>query len=447
MTLSKSKLGGISEKTGNSEKEQKFSQHEKEIQRLKSAVEELTVLNDLAIAASLSLEVDQMLDIIVEKSIKAVKAEQGSILLVTEQIDAPLKTLIRQADHRSRLLTYKVGTHITGWVLKHQQPLMIADLATDSRFHPTEQERKEIRSVLCVPIRLKAKIIGILMVTNKKTFEPFQDNDLRLLSIIAAQSGQLIRNSQLQQEALEKKRMQQELAMARKIQLNLVPKKTPDAKMLEIASYFNPADEVGGDYYDYFTLGEDKIGIVLADVSGHGASSALIMTMAKGILHSITHRFDSTDQIITEMNAILSTIIPREMFVTMIFLVFDLKNKVLRYSNAGHNPLLFYDSQNRACQLVELRGPALGLTNLSVYTEKEIPLKTGNLYLIYTDGITEAFNEQGEMFEESRLIQTVAEVTSEKAGNIIDHVKDALQKFIAQAPQSDDVAMIAVKVT
>ncbi len=447
LSILNSKSGSISVNKGNPENDQLIAQHEKEILRLKSAVEELTVLNDLAIAASLSLEVDQMLDIIVEKSIKAVKAEQGSILLVTEEVDTPLKTLIRQADHRSRLLTYKVGTHITGWVLKHQQPLMIEDLVTDSRFRPTEKERKEIRSVLCVPIRLKAKIIGILMVTNKKTLEPFNENDLRLLSIIAAQSGQLIRNSQLQQEALEKKRLEQELAMARKIQFYLLPQKTPEAKTLEIYSYFNPADEVGGDYFDYFPLADDKIGIVMADVSGHGASAALIMTMAKGILHSITHKFETADQILAETNTILSSIIPKEMFVTMIFLVFDLKKKILRYSNAGHNPLLFFDSRVKGCQLVELRGSALGLTNLSVYREKEISLNPGNLFVIYTDGVTEAFNEQGEMFEESRLIQAVEEVVSENSRNVIEHVKSQLQEFTAQAPQSDDVAMIAVKIT
>ncbi len=419
----------------------------REVERLKSAVDELTVLNDLAISASSSIEVDQMLDLIVEKSIRAVKAEQGSILLVTEQADSPLKTLVRQMDQRSRLLTYRVGTHITGWVLKHQQPLMIDDLARDERFNPTEQELKEIRSVLCVPIRYKAKIIGILMVTNKKTFEPFNESDLRLLSIIAAQSGQLIRNSQLQQEALEKKRLQQELDMARKIQLNLVPKTSPRLDSLQIDSYFNPADEVGGDYFDYFQLGPDRLGIVLADVSGHGASAALIMTMAKGILHSITHKFESCDQTVAEMNAILNSIIPKEMFVTMMFVVCDLKQRVLRFSNAGHNPLLFYCKKRGTCDLVELRGPALGLTNLSVYQEKELALDSGDVFMVYTDGVTEAFNDQGEMFEEQRLVAAVQEVSDQDSSKIVEHVKRRVLDFVGSAKQSDDMAMIVAKMT
>jgi sigma-B regulation protein RsbU (phosphoserine phosphatase) len=284
------------------------------------------------------------------------------------------------------------------------------------------------------------------MVTNKKTLEPFTSDDMRLLSIIAAQSGQFIRNSQLQQENLEKKRMEQSLAMARDIQLSLLPEKVPETKALEIYSYFKPTDEVGGDYYDYFVLGDDQIGVVIADVSGHGPSAALVMTMVKGILHSVTKKFESPSQVLSEMNVILNDIAPSDMFVTMMFLFFDLKNKMLRYSTAGHNPLLFYDRKVGTCSLLDLRGPALGLTRLSVFKEKEIPLESGNLLFIYTDGVNEAANEKMEMFEYSRLIQSVEEVSSKQAKEVIEHVKGKLHEFTGKAPQSDDVAMIAVRV-
>jgi len=206
----------------------KIDELEQQIERLKSSVEELILLNDLALAASSSLDVDQMLDPIVQKSIKAIKAEQGSILLVTEKQDDPLKTLIRHQDFSGSMQSYKIGTHVTGWVLKYRKPLMIENLAEDERFHVTEQEAKDIHSVLWLPILSQAKIIGILVMTNKKTGEPFSNNDLRLLSIIAAQSGQLIRNSQLQQEAIDKKRLEQELILAQNIQrvcfLRRIPK-------------------------------------------------------------------------------------------------------------------------------------------------------------------------------------------------------------------------------
>ncbi len=429
----------------NSGNDPRVAQLENEVERLKSAIQELTVLNDLAITASSSLEVNQVLDIIVEKSIKATKGEQGSILLLTEQEDSPLKTLIRQQD-RSRLLTYKIGTNITGWVLKHQQPLIIDDLSTDERFNTTEQERQEIRSVLCVPIRFRAKLLGIIMVTNKKTFEPFSKGDLRLISIIAAQSGQLIRNSQLQQETLEKKRMEQELVMARNIQKGLLPFKQPELDGLEIASHFIAADEVSGDYFDYFDLGENRIGIVMADVSGHGASSALVMTMIKGILQALKRSYVSTDGVLHELNLILDQTIPKDMFVTMMYLDFDSNKKIMRYSNAGHNPFILYKSDSKSCELVQFRSPALSLSKVAVYEEKEISLNPGDVIVVYTDGVTEAFNENKEMFEETRLIQATEEAAQEKAGAIIENLKKRLQEFIGNAKQSDDIAIITIKV-
>jgi sigma-B regulation protein RsbU (phosphoserine phosphatase) len=289
-------------------------------------------------------------------------------------------------------------------------------------------------------------MLGILIVTNKKTHTPFSDSDMRLLSIIAAQSGQLIRNSQLQVETLAKKRMEHELAMARNIQKGLLPTESLQNAHLEIASYFNAADEVSGDYYDYFDLGEGRIGIVMADVSGHGTSSALMMTMVKGILHSLAYDFSSADQLLAKTNAILSRIIPKEMFVTVVFAVVDSASRKLRFSNAGHNPLLLYRAQKKACEMVELRGPALGLTSLAKYSEKEIDLQPGDVVVLYTDGVTEAFNKNKEMFEEARLIRAVEASSEEGAFGIIASVRRDLQEFVGEAAQSDDVAIIAVKV-
>lgn len=425
---------------------QNIQQLEKEVQRLKLAVEELSVLNDLAIAASSSLEVKQMLDIIVQKSIKAVKAEQGSISLVTEQEEMPFRTLIRQVDRTHDQMPYRVGAHITGWILKNKKPLMIENLAMDERFKASEQEQKEIRSVLCVPIWSQAKIIGILMMMNKKTQEPFNADDLRLLSIIAAQSGQLIRNSQLQEEAMEKKRLEFELSLARRIQTNLLPKTTPITPHLDIASYFNPAKEVGGDYYDYFLLGEQQIGVVIADVSGHGPAAAMMMTMVKGILHTIVEQFSSPGQSLSEINSIIARIAPKDIFITMMFLIFDLNKNLLRFSNAGHNPIVYYNSQTRSCQLAELKGCALNLLKKCDYVVKEIPFQTGDLFLIYTDGVTEAINDHQELFEEARLIHAVEEAASQSADGIIDHVNSKLFEFVGKTKQADDVLMLAMKV-
>lgn len=419
---------------------------EQQIEQLKSSVEELILLNDLALAASSSLDVDQMLDTIVQKSIKAIKAEQGSILLVTEKQDDPLKTLIRHQDFSGSMQSYKIGTHVTGWVLKYRKPLMIENLAEDERFNVTEQEAKDIHSVLCLPILFQAKIIGLLVMTNKKTGEPFSTNDLRLLSIIAAQSGQLIRNSQLQQEATDKKRLEQELILAQNIQRGLLPKTDPKIEGIEIASYFSPAEAVGGDYYDYFEIDENHVGIVVADVSGHGPSAALIMTMIKGILHSIIRNYTSPEKAIGELNSIISRILPADVFITLLFVVLDLKNKLLQFSNAGHMPIVHYSRQNNRCQNIELQGSALNLLEDSSYSLKEFPFQSEDIFFIYTDGVNETVNDLLEMFEISGLQNAMKEVTSEPADKIIEHIKSKLQIFTGKSSQADDIVMIAIKI-
>jgi len=418
----------------------------KEIHRLKTAVEELTVLNDLAIAASSALELDQILEIIMQKSVKAVQAEQGSIMLVTPNQRSPLQTLIRHKDFSGSLQSYKVGSFITGWVLKNKQPLLIEDLATDERFNVTENELKDVRTVLCVPVIFKGKIIGILTMTNKKTSEAFSASDMRLLSIIAAQSGQLIRNSQLQEESIEKKRLEHELQMAVQIQQSLLPEKVPDARNVDIASYFNPTDAVGGDYYDYIMFDDQNIGVVIADVSGHGPSAALVMTMLKGILHSITHKFVSADQTLMELNSIVNRIVPPEMFVTMMFLIFDLKEKILRFSNAGHNPLLYYNKKENNCSSLELSGCALNLTKDAKYLLKEIPFNVGDIFLAYTDGVIEATNDKIEMFGIERLIKKLAEEKDNSVNEIISHIKEQIEIYSGNKPPEDDVVLITIKI-
>ncbi len=421
---------------------------QKENQRLKKTVEDLSTINQLAQIISSTMPVNQILSKVVDVSVKAIKAEQGTISLLDEKQTAdPFKTLIRKVDVSGPQGQYRLDDHLSGWMLKNRKPLMINDLSQDPNFRGYQPVNQNIRSILSVPLMCKGKLIGVVNLFNKKDGGEFTPDDQRLFSIIASQSAQVIENARLYEKEKDLQRYEHELELARDIQEGLIPKKLPETKRLDIASYFNPAAQVGGDYFDYFNLGEEQIGIVMADVSGHGASAALVMTMVKGIIHAIAHEFKSPDSLLKELNAIINQIGPREKFVTMTFLVFDMKTSRLRFSNAGHNPLLFQSHQSKKGEMLPLRGPALGLSKLSVYQEKEVSLHAGDLILIYTDGVTEAFNEKGEMFEETRLLQAAEAAAAMRAAEIIDHVKSAVLKFTNKAPQSDDMAMIAVKVS
>ena len=414
--------------------------------RLKSAVQELSVLNELALAVGASTDVHQVLDTIVQKAVKAVQAEQGSLMLVTEQKDKPLKTLIRQDNLSGSIPAYRVGMNITGWVLKNRTALRIDNLEKDERFRCTPEEYQALHSVLCVPVWQQAKIIGVLMVTNKKTGEPFSDGDLRLLSIIAAQSGQLIRNARLQEENLEKRRLQHELDLARRIQLSLLPEKDPCLPGLDIASYFRPADEVSGDYYDYIQPNKNSLALVIADVSGHGASAALMTALLKGVVHSLTVESELSAQWMRRINRIIGGIIPDDVFITMQLLLFDNLSKQMTICNAGHNPPLLYNGKSQTCIPLEVPGCALNVLPDFDFTIKEYPLEKNDFILIYTDGITEAFNNNDEEFGLERLKKTVQQNVGQSCGEILSKIKTQVHNFTQDKKQGDDMALVGIKI-
>jgi len=422
---------------------------EKENLHLKKTVEDLWTINQLARLISSTMPVDQILDKVVAVSVKGIKAEQGTISLLTakkenEETGDPFKTMIRKVDVSRLVGKYRLDDHLSGWMLSNRKPLTINDVKNDNILKGV-QLNEGIQSILSVPLMCKGNLIGVLNIFNKKDLGGFSNNDQRLLSIIASQSAQIIENARLYVEEKQLRRYENELEMARNIQEGLIPKEVPKTKKLDISSFFNPADEVGGDYFDYLDLRNDKIGIVMADVSGHGAAAALVMTMMKGIVHAITSDFESPEKALAEFNSILNQIGPKEKFVTMIFLVFDLKQMKLVYSSAGHPPLVFYNNKSKTCELVEFICPALGISSLSQYKQKQMTLSSGDLILVYTDGVTEAFNAEQEMFEETRLLKAVQEMAKQTSAKTIEHIKKKLKEFTKDASQSDDVAMIAIK--
>lgn len=183
--------------------QKRIEQLEIELSGFRSAVEELKILNEIAVAAGKAANIDQTLNIIVQKIIKSVEAEQGLIYLITEQKDV-FTTFIKQDDTSRLKHSYHISNNITGWVLLHEKPLLIQNLSNDKRFKSTKEEKSDINSVLCSPVWFEGKIIGIILMINKKNKKSFSENELTLLSIIAVQAGQIIKNSQIQQEIFRK---------------------------------------------------------------------------------------------------------------------------------------------------------------------------------------------------------------------------------------------------
>ena len=226
----------------------------------------------------------------------------------------------------------------------------------------------------------------------------------------------------------------------------MLPDQNPQIAGLELASYFAPARTVGGDYYDFIPFSSHQLLLIMADVSGHGPSAALVMTLLKGVIRSIVSEFSISSEMMRKINGIISQIIPPEIFITLQLVFFDMQKKRLLYCNAGHNPPLFYRAEKQTCQPVELHTCALNVLPDFAYSTLDFSIHTGDLIAAYTDGITEATNSAGEMFGLKRLECVIRKAADKNPSQIVRQILDSLHFFTNRNEQNDDCALVVVKV-
>ena len=258
--------------------------------------------------------------------------------------------------------------------------------------------------------------------------------------------------------AAEKKRMEEELRIARQIQMSLLPRGNLDIPGLGITALCVPAREVGGDYYDFFPLGPGRLGVLIADVAGKGTSAALYMAELKGLIMALSQTYQSPRQLLIEANRILSDNLDTRSFITMTYAVIDLVSGVMTYARAGHTPLIYMagpaSGREPAAQVLIPSGMVLGLRIdgamekfNELLEEKEIPLHRGDVMVFYTDGITEAMNADNDLFGDLRLSRIVEEHGHLDSDELRERILREIETFVGSADQHDDMTMILIKVT
>jgi phosphoserine phosphatase RsbU/P len=257
----------------------------------------------------------------------------------------------------------------------------------------------------------------------------------------------------LLQTAAEKKRLEEELRIARVIQMSLLPRGPIDVPGLDITALCVPAREVGGDYYDFFHLPGDRRGILIADVAGKGTSAALYMAELKGLVLALSQRYDSPRELLIEVNRIISEHLDSRSFITAAYAVLDLECGTMRFCRAGHTPLIFFSADGPSAQVLTPSGMVLGLRieaaeNLfpELLEEVRIELTQGDVIVLYTDGITEAMNPDNDLFGEARLSRLVEEHGHLDSGELRERIMREVESFVGAANQHDDMTMILVKV-
>jgi sigma-B regulation protein RsbU (phosphoserine phosphatase) len=418
---------------------------EDENRLLKQAVEELTILNDISRAISSAWSLDDIMELIVRKCIKHFEAEQGSVILLdAAQEEKDFRTMIRRADRSEKVLPYRLGMQLRGWMLKYQKPLLINDLKGDSRFKVVLEKDQPIRSVLSVPLLFKGRMVGLLNVFNKKTRGGFTEADKRLLAIIGTESAQVIESARLYEEAQALSLMQKEMKVAYEIQMGLLPQTAPEIEGYDIWGKSIPAKDIGGDYYDFVRMDDGRLGICLGDVSGKGMPAALLMANVYATLRGQILQGLGPRECLERANKHLLAGMDAGRFVTLFHATLDGKTDQVCYCNAGHNHPFLFKEGKEAVRLT-VSGVALGCMESPSYTEGCVEMAPGDIMLLYSDGITEAVNKDVEMFGEQRLADVVTANRGDGAEQLVEKIIAAVRQYSGETSQMDDMTAVVMK--
>jgi len=291
---------------------------------------------------------------------------------------------------------------------------------------------------------VRSALTGILSIYNKAEGDAFTDDDQRLLSIIAAQSAQIIENARLFESQKEMIRIQEELDVAGRIQKNLLPHSAPEVDGYDIAGVNQPARSVGGDYYDFIPVDRDRIGICLADVSGKGVPASLLMANIQATMRSQLLVDPRPATSLTRANILLSNSTGPDTFATMFFCLLNAADHYFTYANAGHDHPFRVRPGSSLTRLAE-GGIPLGVLDDFTYEEHLVDLQPGDMIVVCSDGIAEAFNENGEMFSDARIGQLLADEGSNSSKQMLDHIIQGVKSFVGNTPQSDDMTIVVIK--
>ena len=315
---------------------------------------------------------------------------------------------------------------------------------------PALAAMKEAGVKLVVPLVSQGELIGLLNLGPRLSQQEYSADDRKLLSDLATQTAPAVRVAQLvrqqQQEAQERERIEQELRVARLIQQTLLPKTLPELPGYDVAAYYQPAREVGGDFYDFLDLEDGRMGFVVGDVTDKGVPAALVMATTRTMLRAAAQRLDTPGEVLKRVNDVLVQEIPPNMFVTCLYAILERESGRLIYANAGHDlPYRRRAGRSEGAEELRARGMPLGLMPGMGYEEKEILLEKGESILFYSDGLVEAHDAHREMFGFPRL-QGLVGTHRSGGSSLVSFLLSELRRFTGEDwEQEDDITLVTLE--
>jgi len=408
-------------------------------------LDKLQFLVEASKALNSTLDLSELLGRILEVAKALAKAERGTLFLVDEKTDE-IWSLIAHGMEKQEI-RLPLGRGIAGHVARTGEIVNIPDAYADPRFDPEVDKRTgfHTRNILALPIRNKAgRILAALQLLNKIPGS-FTDEDTDFLLTLSGHIALSIENAQLHRDLLEKERLEREVALARGIQRSLLPETTPVLPGFDIAVLNEPCYEVGGDYYDFLTLGPHTLLVVIADVEGKGISSAMVMSNLQATLRALVLHLHSLNDLAETVNRMILTDTRGQKYMTMFMGLIDTRRKAIHYINCGHVPPVIVRPGEAPIQLTE-GGMVIGLFEEVQYDRGCVEFQPGDILVLCTDGITEAMDTQDEEFGLERLIASVGDAAELKAKEIVLKVCDDVTKYSRGGTHVDDKVMLAIKI-
>src|SRR5215831_10770934 len=411
--------------------------------RVARQARQLTLLTEISRELTSILNVDQLLKRVADLVTRIIDYEMFSILLLDptgQLLQHRFSLRFKESVHLKYVVP--IGQGLVGWAVQTGQPVLVPDVSKDPRYI---MANPETRSELCIPLIYKEKVIGVLDIEHTRRGY-FNEDHVRIMTTMAAQVAIAIENATLYERiARQEKKLDHDLALARELQFRLLPHKRPALKNADVAALFSPARQIGGDLYDFLKYsGRGVIGIAVGDVSGKGASAAIYAGLVSGILLSHAMEEPTAAHMLEAINLSLAERPIDAQYVSLIYAIWNDVDRALQVANSGlPKPLHLREGK---IEEIQVTGLPVGLFANAEYEERRLRAKAGDIFLFFSDGITDATSSAGTMFGRGRLEKVVRANAERPADAIAQAIFDAVSKHAKGVATFDDQTIVVLKV-
>ncbi len=413
--------------------------------QLKASLREMSTVYEVSQRLTGRFNLDEVLDLIVTSIANALEVKACSLRLLDDSGEELVPRAVHNlSEHYLKKGPVRVSESPNDRAAMAGEVVYVSDMATDPRVrYPREAKAEGLVSCLVMGLIVQDKPIGTVHVYTHRPHE-FTAEETGLFRMLATQAAIAIESARLHQAEVAKQRLDSEMALAGEIQRQLLPREMPKIEGFDIVAKSVPSQEVGGDFFDFIHLPDSHLGIAIGDVSGKSVAGAILMAAARMALRAQVATTHAAKDIVSEVNQILCRDTRPLEFVTLFYGAINTRTRRMTFCNGGHtHPMLFRDGQ---VQFLEAGGTVVGSIEWAEYEEDTVDLQSGDVLFLYTDGIIEAMSPTDELFGADRLTETIRPLLHENAETIARTVEQAVRRFANWGQQSDDMAMMVVRV-